>query len=161
MTNVSKCDLIDAHVKLRLASERAAADVLTDVRVMDSEEGEPAETIQRYLHKGFWVDLLSGLKIMLLDNTSIGTRALTEGDGLVPEHYHFFMETILVISGEVIEHTTGRVYYPGMSYSHQPGERHSPEIHGLVMTTWHPPLPEAKEFSKKTDPVILHLIRNG
>ena len=161
MTHDLKCDLLEAHVKLRLASERASVDILTDIRVMASDgEGEPPHTVERYLHKGSWVELLPGLKIMLLDNSDLGTRALTEGSGAMPEHHHTFTETIFVISGEVLEHTTGRVYYAGMSYSHAPGERHAPEIRGLIMVTWYPPLPAFTGCLKKAAPLVLHLTKN-
>jgi len=155
--NKLKQDLSDAHARLRASAHNTAIEITKDIRVMRSHEGDPSDIVERYLYRGSWVELVSGLNIMLIDDSSSGTRALVEGSGSLPEHYHTFSETLNVLTGEAVDVASGRVYYSGMTITHAPNEVHCTEIRGLVMVTWHPPLPLIATETSMAEPLVLHL----
>lgn len=159
MNNELSESLGAAHSRLRSAVERASVDLSQDIRVMSSHEGD--NVVERYLCRGVWVELIPELRILLIDDRNDGTRALVEGKASLPKHYHTYNETLLVLEGDVLERTTGRVYYPGTTVEHPTGEVHEPEIRGLCLVVWRPPLPIFSGGVSSLDPLILHLASKG
>lgn len=163
-TEAAKEDLRRAHKELRHAVERATRDIADDARVLkvDYNDGRQASYM---LHRGAWVKSQAGLKMMLVDNTescpdngmctcrsvkwsecnqckNTGscTRVLCSGKGLVDMHSHTYAEIVQVIQGQMVEKTTGRVYYPGDVLVYPPNTPHQPELDGMVLICWQPPL---------------------
>lgn len=146
-----KNELLSAHLKLRAAAERATREIGQDIRVMASHDDEN-KVIEAHLYRGSWVNIFPGIKLMLIDDRDGETRALCEADGTAPKHYHTYHESIFILEGEVIEKATNKVYRrAGDVIEHPPYEFHEPELHGLFMVKWRPPLPQLilGEFSIK------------
>ena len=146
-----------AHKRLRKAAEMAAVELSKDVFVMSSIEGVELDKVERYLFRGSWVQLVPGIRIMLIDDYPDCTKAILEGNGGLPSHYHTYRETLFVVDGTVVEETTGKVYYAGMTVEHPIGFVHKPRIQGTVIVTWRPPLPQYTGELSALDPLVLHL----
>lgn len=140
MTKI-KNELLGAHLKLRAAAERATKEIGQDIRIMSSHDVED-KIIEAHLYRGSWVNVFPGMKLMLIDDKEGCTRALCEGNGLVPKHYHTYYESLYVLEGKIFERTTGKEYFTGQIVDHEPYEWHEPELNGLFMVRWRPPLPQ-------------------
>jgi len=166
---VAKQDLRKAHRELRKAVEKATRDIADDARVLKVDYS--GQSASYTLHRGAWVRAQGGLKMMLVDNTedcprdgactcqtvrwsecndyensSSCTRVLCSGDGKVDLHSHTYAEIVQVIQGSMTEKTTGRIYYPGDVLVYPANTPHQPELNGMVLMCWQPPLdrhPEA------------------
>lgn len=112
-----------------------------------------------HLVRGVWVTGVAGCRMMLIDEKrqcgnceeccmtegSCGTctRVLCEADEpiLIPTHTHRYSELVTLIKGSLTEHarpgsptyTEGKIYYRAQ-------EIHNPEICGLMLICWTPPL---------------------
>jgi hypothetical protein len=116
-----------------------------------------------HLIRGVWVDTICGCKMMLVDEKKqcngcesceavvgggcgICTRVLCEADKPIrlPAHSHHYSEMVTIIKGSLIEHiakdkaivlrrASDKIFYAA-------GETHEPEIYGLMMICWTPPL---------------------
>jgi mannose-6-phosphate isomerase-like protein (cupin superfamily) len=136
-----KNELLSAHMRLRAAAERATREIGQDIRVMASHDHED-KIMEAHLYRGTWVNIFPGIKLMLIDDGDGYTRALCEGQGVMPKHYHTYYESLFVLEGEIIERTTGKKYEVCETAEHEPYEFHEPELHGLFMVRWKPPLPQ-------------------
>jgi quercetin dioxygenase-like cupin family protein len=160
---VAKHDLKKAHKDLRDAVNKATRDIADDARVLKVDyNGRPATYT---LHRGAWVKAQGGLKMMLVDNTedcakddactchrvkwserndyennSACTRVLCSGTGNVENHSHTYTEVVQVIQGSMTERTTGRIYHPGDIIVYPANTPHQPELNGMVLICWQPPL---------------------
>jgi hypothetical protein len=156
----TKNELVSAHKKLRSAIDRVTENISVDTRLLHSVEFDQHNkeiVVEKHLIKGVWINLFNGVKMMLIDDSNNWTRALCQSTGISPKHYHTYYEKILVIDGEVIEHTTNQIFLPGSEILHEPNVPHQPEINGLVMMMWKPPLPQIRGQSI-IDPVIYHIM---
>ena len=148
----------DAHKALRQAVARAVEDISHDVRVLKISHLADGKVVEFPLYRGQWVSGPDGLKMMLIDdinhcpqrecplcetNSGCGvcTRVLASGNSRMPAHSHGYREYIQVIQGELIEHTTGARYAPGETIYYAGDYVHEPELNGLAMVCWQPPLP--------------------
>ena len=136
-----KNELLSAHLRLRAAAERATKEIGQDIRVMASHDHED-KVMEAHLYRGSWVNVFPGMRLMLIDDKDGCTRALCEGEGIVPKHYHTYHESLHVLEGRILEKTTGKEYFTGQTVDHEPYEFHQPELHGLFMVRWRPPLPQ-------------------
>lgn len=160
---VAKQDLKNAHLELRKAVEKATRDIADDARVLRVDyNGEPASYT---LHRGAWVKSQGGLRMMLVDNNdacaddgtctcqsvnwsqiddfknaSACTRVLCSGTGSVDLHSHTYAEIVQVVQGTLTEVTTGRVYKSGDVLIYPPNTQHQPQLDGMVLICWQPPL---------------------
>lgn len=152
-----KNELLTAHLRLRAAAERATKEIGQDIRVMASHDHED-KIMEAHLYRGSWINIFPGIKLMLIDDRDGCTRAICEGDGVMPKHYHTYYESLFVLEGEIIEKTTGQVYGVSETAEHQPYEMHEPELNGLFLVRWKPPLPQLiiGEFSFKNP--VYHIV---
>ena len=60
----------------------------------------------------------------------------------MPKHYHTYHESLFVLEGELLEKTTEKLYKVGDTIEHEAYEFHQPEMRGLFMVRWRPPLPQ-------------------
>ena len=129
-----------------------------DIRVISQSyrDDEVGGGVDRFaLVQGVWISTYPGMRMMLIDDATEcsvceedcrATRVLCEAKESVicPRHKHNYSETVTVISGELIEHEPGssvhalrrasdRIHYAG-------GQWHQPEVRGLIMVCWRPPL---------------------
>ena len=142
-TTPIQSELKSAHQKLRKAATHAAKAINDGVRVVESHNDNSSGDldISRVMVSGKWGTLFDGIKIMLIDNDENCTRAICEGVGIAPLHFHKFDEKLIVVSGYVIDNLSGKIFYPGETIHHPANEKHQPEINGTVICVWTPPLP--------------------
>lgn len=136
-----KNELLGAHLRLRAAAEKATREIGQDIRVMASHSHDD-KVIEAHLYRGSWVNIFPGIRLMLIDDRDGCTRALCEGEGTMPKHYHTYHESLFVLEGELIEKTSGNIYSVGQTVEHNAYEFHEPELRGLFMVRWKPPLPQ-------------------
>ena len=135
-------ELKQAHQKLRKVARKAAKIINDETRIIESHNDISGDVdISRVLISGKWGRLFDKIKIMLIDNDEHCTRAICEGNGLAPLHFHRFDEKIIIVSGHVKDNLTGRIFYPGETIHHKALEKHQPEINGTAICVWTPPLP--------------------
>jgi hypothetical protein len=140
-TNI-QTELKKAHQRLRKVASQAAKIINDETRIIESHNEISGDVdISRVLISGKWGELFDGIKIMLIDNDEHCTRAMCEGAGLAPLHFHKFDEKIIVVSGQVRDNLSGKIFYPGETIHHKAGEKHQPEINGTIICIWTPPLP--------------------
>jgi len=142
-TTPIQSELKSAHQKLRKAAMHAAKTINDGVRVIESHNDNSSGNldVSRVMVSGKWGTLFDGIKIMLIDNDENCTRAICEGVGVAPLHFHKFDEKIIVVSGYVIDSLSGKIFYPGEIIHHKANEKHQPEINGTIICVWTPPLP--------------------
>lgn len=152
------CEIIDqvrlAAADLRKTITETIDQIKTDSRlVILHYMTETQQDLTVTLYRGCWIQPMPGLKMMLLDETKhcpnrncpvdcekACTRVLCEGDVEMPVHTHDQSEVVFVIHGHLIDHISGRKYVHGdVAYfpAHQP---HAPEVRGLCLICWQPPL---------------------
>ena len=154
-------ELLNAHKKLRCAIDKVTATISSETRILSSIEVDHESTelvVEKHLVKGVWINLFENVKMMLIDDHDGWTRALCQSTGVSPKHYHTYYEKIIVIDGEVIEHTTQKKFNSGDEILHEPNVPHQPEINGLVMMMWKPPLPQFSVNPSMVDPIIYHVV---
>ena len=136
-------ELKRAHEKLRKVARHAAKVINNETRIIESHNDNSCGSldVSTVMVSGKWGTLFDGIKIMLIDNDETCTRAICEGIGLAPLHFHKFDEKLIVVSGYVIDSLSGKIFYPGETIHHPANEKHQPEIIGTVICVWTPPLP--------------------
>lgn len=140
-------ELKKAHQKLRKVASQAAKIINDETRIIESHNDISGDVdISRVLISGKWGELFDGIKIMLIDNDEHCTRAMCEGIGLAPLHFHKFDEKIIVVSGYVKDNLSGKIFYAGETIHHKAGEKHQPEVNGTIICIWTPPLPLLESF---------------
>jgi hypothetical protein len=159
----TKSELLEAHIKLRNAAQKAASSIIHETKLLssfefDELENQIEEVVEKRLVRGIWIPIFEGVKMMLIDDNDGWTRALCQGNAVSPKHYHTYFEKIIVIDGQLQEVTTGQIYLPGSTVAHEPYKHHQPSINGVVMMMWKPPLPDVSIQPSASDPVIYHLI---
>lgn len=152
-------DALAARAKFSLSAAR----VVAELRAMPERVGLLHRLVddlieEFHLVRGVWVDGAGGCKLMLLDEKrnchgcddcsvashicALCTRVLCEADEptRLPAHRHDYAEVVTPISGYLVEHRgnhkrspTDKIYYPAH-------EMHEPEIYGLHLVCWSPPL---------------------
>lgn len=154
---VIKDQVREAHEALRRATAKAVSDIATDVRVLKISNMVDGEVKEFPLYRGVWVTSQGGLRVMLIDDInqcperqcplaqcnsgcSMCTRALCSGNSRVEAHSHHYREYVQVIQGTLFEHTTGMEYGVGQTVYYAAGVVHEPELHGMAMICWQPPL---------------------
>jgi mannose-6-phosphate isomerase-like protein (cupin superfamily) len=138
-------ELKSAHQRLRNAATHAAKKITDETRIIESHnDGNNSGPVSTVMVSGKWGRLFEGIKIMLIDNDEICTRAICEGSGLAPLHFHKFDEKIIVVSGYLIDNLSKKIFYPGETIYHPANEKHQPEINGTIICVWTPPLPLLK-----------------
>lgn len=141
-------ELKRAHEKLRKVATHAAKVINNETRIIESHNDNSSGNldVSRVMVSGKWGTLFDGIKIMLIDNDENCTRAICEGVGLAPLHFHKFDERIIVVSGYVKDNLSGKIFYPGDIIHHKANEKHQPEINGTIICVWTPPLPLLESF---------------
>jgi hypothetical protein len=167
-------DALSAHRRF----QKVASDAVDKLRALPDRVGLShvlvgGERQEFSLARGAWVRGVSGIRLMLIDEkkqctgcescpiqeASCGctcTRVLCEADEpcRMPLHSHEYSELVTVIKGELTEHrykadqtvlrrASDKIFYPA-------GEDHEPEVHGLFMLCWSPPLKEIKPGDDET-----------
>lgn len=157
-------DALAARAKFSITASR----VVEELRAMPERVGLRHRMVddlieEFHLVRGVWVMGAGGCKLMLLDEKkncngcddcseitcgicALCTRVLCEADKPIrmPAHRHDYAEVVTPISGYLIEHRghgnripTDKIFYPAH-------EVHEPEVFGLHLICWSPPLLPSK-----------------
>lgn len=98
------------------------------------------------------VPMIPGCPVTVLENISVGITShgktetigtlVCKGFGHIPTHAHaHHHESVTVISGQVTDLNTGRIFREGDTWEIPPGEFHSATFHDCVLILrYHPPL---------------------
>lgn len=137
---------------LTAAAERAGP---AKTRVVDVEFVDPAFSLRFPVIRDTWLSVLPGCDIMgdefARDRTTYFLRCANTAR--IRPHRHKGGESVLVISGRMIDLDTGKIYLPGDTWSIAAGEIHSVHFeaphplgsHGIYLITVRPPLPDTTQ----------------